>query len=313
MAANSNPYERWLGIPPTEQPPSHYRLLGLKQFESDPDVIRSAADRVMDGLQELSDGEHDDERQRLLAEVAAARGCLLQAGEKEAYDAALRQKTAKRPAAGKAKPADGKGNQPPAFLIGRPVPLPKKRGAEAERQTESDVDEPDTSDVAEAPSPSPVFVDVAPRGRGRPKIPGKDNRRARQKDNLVPIVAWTAGGCVLLLIVVGVILGTTGVDDGSSQTPRPAGASQGGHANPSGSSSGPRNPDPRGPYGGRSLGDLLEENPGGGTTFGDGSPGGFPDPGPGRSEGGIEPLRVGPAAGSDDAAPSVIDAVPGGE
>src|SRR5687768_18381170 len=39
-----DPYHKWLAIPPEEQPPHHYRLLGIKLFESDPDVIESAAD-----------------------------------------------------------------------------------------------------------------------------------------------------------------------------------------------------------------------------------------------------------------------------
>ena len=34
-----DPYHKWLGIPPKDQPPNHYRLLGVDLFESDPDVI----------------------------------------------------------------------------------------------------------------------------------------------------------------------------------------------------------------------------------------------------------------------------------
>ncbi len=34
---------RWLGVPPAEQPPDHYRLLGLTRFEADPTVIGAAA------------------------------------------------------------------------------------------------------------------------------------------------------------------------------------------------------------------------------------------------------------------------------
>lgn len=30
-----DPYEQWLGIPPSEQPPDHYRFLGLSLFEAD--------------------------------------------------------------------------------------------------------------------------------------------------------------------------------------------------------------------------------------------------------------------------------------
>jgi len=47
LMAAFDPYRKWLGIPPEEQPPDHYRLLGIARFESDPDVISNAADRQM--------------------------------------------------------------------------------------------------------------------------------------------------------------------------------------------------------------------------------------------------------------------------
>ena len=34
MAAAFDPYHRWLGISRNDQPPNHYRLLGLEMFES---------------------------------------------------------------------------------------------------------------------------------------------------------------------------------------------------------------------------------------------------------------------------------------
>ena len=40
-----DPYLNWLGIPPHEQPPNFYRLLGVVLFESNPEVIQQAADR----------------------------------------------------------------------------------------------------------------------------------------------------------------------------------------------------------------------------------------------------------------------------
>ena len=47
MSDEFDPYLKWLGIPPKFQPPTHYRLLGLEAFESDPDAIENAADRQM--------------------------------------------------------------------------------------------------------------------------------------------------------------------------------------------------------------------------------------------------------------------------
>jgi hypothetical protein len=42
MADDFDPYQKWLGIPPQEQPPSFYRLLTLKPLESDLEVISKA-------------------------------------------------------------------------------------------------------------------------------------------------------------------------------------------------------------------------------------------------------------------------------
>jgi hypothetical protein len=42
-----DPYHIWLGIPPDEQPPHHYRLLGIRIFEDNVEVIAHAADQRM--------------------------------------------------------------------------------------------------------------------------------------------------------------------------------------------------------------------------------------------------------------------------
>jgi len=80
---------KWLGIPPAEQPPNHYRLLGIALFESDPDVIDNAADARMALLRSMATGQHAEESQRLLNEVAAAKLCLLKPERKAVYDAGL--------------------------------------------------------------------------------------------------------------------------------------------------------------------------------------------------------------------------------
>lgn len=86
-----DPYHRWLGIPPEDQPPNHYRLLGLVQYESDPEVIENAANQRMAHLRSFQAGRNASESQRLLNEVAAARICLLNVEKKAAYDEGLRQ------------------------------------------------------------------------------------------------------------------------------------------------------------------------------------------------------------------------------
>lgn len=90
-----DPYSRWLGIPPEEQPPTHYRLLGLKAFEDDPNVIRAAAERQLRRIRTFLVGSHLEHCQRLLKEIAAAQACLLDADQKKTYDATLRSQADK--------------------------------------------------------------------------------------------------------------------------------------------------------------------------------------------------------------------------
>jgi hypothetical protein len=86
-----DPYHKWLGIPPKDQPPSYYRLLGVDLFESDPDVIVSATDQRMAHVRSFQTGRNSALSQRILNELAAAKVCLLDANKKAAYDSMLRQ------------------------------------------------------------------------------------------------------------------------------------------------------------------------------------------------------------------------------
>jgi hypothetical protein len=97
VAENFDAYHRWLGIPAKDQPPHHYRLLALEPFESDLDVIESAADRQMGHLRTYQTGKNAALSQKLLNEVAAAKICLLNAAKKAAYDAELRERWATSP------------------------------------------------------------------------------------------------------------------------------------------------------------------------------------------------------------------------
>ena len=85
-----DPYYKWLGIPPEEQPPTYYRLLGITQCESDADVIDGAAERQTVYLRTFQTGPDAELAERLLNEVAAARVCLLRPASKAEYDASLR-------------------------------------------------------------------------------------------------------------------------------------------------------------------------------------------------------------------------------
>jgi hypothetical protein len=90
MSAEFDPYYKWLAIPPRDQPPNHYRLLGVETFESDTDVIANAADQRMAHLRVFKTGDHVADAQRLLNEIASARTCLLNPDRKHDYDEGLR-------------------------------------------------------------------------------------------------------------------------------------------------------------------------------------------------------------------------------
>ncbi len=76
-AGDFDPYYQWLGIPPKEQPPHFYRLLGIRLFEHDLNVIEAAADRQMLFLRTYQAGRHAALSQQLLNEVATAKLCLM--------------------------------------------------------------------------------------------------------------------------------------------------------------------------------------------------------------------------------------------
>ena len=99
MTAPFDPYHKWLGIPPQEQPPNHYRLLGIAVFESDADVIANAADGRMVQLKSYQSGKHSAHSQRLLNEIATAKVCLLSAAKKAEYDSQLRKQSSAKAAA----------------------------------------------------------------------------------------------------------------------------------------------------------------------------------------------------------------------
>ena len=86
-----DPYHKWLGISPKDQPPHYYRLLAIDLFESDADVISAAADKQMAFIRSFQTGKNSQLSQKILNEIASARVCLLNAAKKAEYDDALRR------------------------------------------------------------------------------------------------------------------------------------------------------------------------------------------------------------------------------
>ncbi|MCE9557029.1 MAG: SUMF1/EgtB/PvdO family nonheme iron enzyme [Planctomycetes bacterium] len=94
MSEHFDPYFKWLAIPPEEQPPNHYRLLGVPLFMSDADVISHAADQRMAHMRSFQTGQQGAASQRLLTEISVARACLLDLEKKAEYDTELRRQVA---------------------------------------------------------------------------------------------------------------------------------------------------------------------------------------------------------------------------
>ena len=93
MSGTFDPYYSWLSIPPEEQPPNHYRLLGVKFLESNADVIENAADRQMAHVRSHQAGKHSAASQKVLNELSAARICLLSPERKAAYDRLFKRRS----------------------------------------------------------------------------------------------------------------------------------------------------------------------------------------------------------------------------
>ncbi len=99
MKNEFDPYRKWLGIPPSEQPANHYRILGIGLFESDKDVISNAADRQMAHVRTFQTSKYSEMSQTILNELSAARVTLLDDAKRAAYDEKLREELSKNEAA----------------------------------------------------------------------------------------------------------------------------------------------------------------------------------------------------------------------
>jgi hypothetical protein len=84
-----DPYQQWLGISPEEQPPNHYRLLGIQLFENDGQVIRSATERQVAQVGQFARQQPPHVAAKIVEELTTARDCLLSPEKKAGYDAQL--------------------------------------------------------------------------------------------------------------------------------------------------------------------------------------------------------------------------------
>ncbi len=221
-----DPYRLWLGIPPEDQPPHHYRLLGLTAFESDADVIAGAVDRQIRHVSLKQTGEWVESARKLLGELKLAETILLNSSRKAAYDQSLRAKLARsQPTAA----------TPPVAVITQPI-------APAAQPATANVPRSAAAQPVNA-EPIPVqsvnfLADLTPvrETSGRARRGGKRDSKRRQLPIWArPAVLLGAGACLVVLGGVGYWLSGSGQNSTSSvarsnDTPGPSTGSP--HDNP---------------------------------------------------------------------------------
>lgn len=89
MSSEIDPYRDWLGIKSAHRPPNHYELLDLKTFESDRERIENAVMIEMAKVLRHENGPHAALATQIGRELEEAVRCLLDPGDKAAYDAEL--------------------------------------------------------------------------------------------------------------------------------------------------------------------------------------------------------------------------------
>jgi hypothetical protein len=218
MAEPFDPYRKWLGIPPQEQPPNHYRLLGIGLFEHDPDVIENAANRQMSHIRTFQGGKNAAHSQRILSELSAAKLCLLSPDRKTKYDAELRA----RQSADKTVAAVPVAAVPVAALpveampVGVPVgaPLPPGSLGRDERWRTDEVPEAPLAPPP-VPIPMPVGTAVAPlpvvRGRSANAILARRKKNQYAVVTIVALAVLMVAGVVATVLIGPKLLDPTGV------------------------------------------------------------------------------------------------------
>ncbi len=181
MTEPFDPYRIWLGIPADQQPPNHYQLLGVVEFEADPDVLENAADRQMAHIRTFQSGTHSEDSQRILNEITQAKLCLLKPDSRAAYEAKLRsQKPASVKATGEVAipvstaPRAHPGMAPMVAPTARPVAVGQERASPvrpAEQAIKVTVDDPTAQLPGVAAPNAKTVTRRARRGRGNAGTP----------------------------------------------------------------------------------------------------------------------------------------------
>jgi hypothetical protein len=223
-----DPYRKWLGIPPEEQPPNHYRLLGIAVFEDDPDVIQSAADRQMAHVRTFQTGKRSALSQAILNELSAARLCLLDPQRKLEYDEELRAAVGSPTSAASPLPSTPPSTQPaPVPPAPRPVPTPglPLAGARPLPTQAFAVSPVAVAPVASAAPTAPAQVRSRPTAEPGPVLGAAVAQSVRRRRaSQAPLVGAVAaiGLAGLLVLVVMQFLGDSSEPSDEARSSRPS-------------------------------------------------------------------------------------------
>ena len=185
MSESFDPYHKWLGVSPKDQPPNHYRLLGIDLFEDDADVIADAAEQRMVHVRTYQLGRHSELSHKILNELAVAKVCLLKPATKLAYDAELR---AALGAGGQDLQAQPVGHAPPVALEKLDFPAPARAPAVP----------PLLDTFSEMAAPSTTIR--ARQRRGKKKRRQKHSAMLIVQFILTGVIGLAAGGFILFLV-----------------------------------------------------------------------------------------------------------------
>ena len=197
--ASFDPYQKWLGISAAQQPPNHYCLLGLANFESDEKVIEDACAQRIAKLQDLSHGENVELAQKLLNDVARAKLCLTTKADKFKYDLGLRKSLS---GANKPKP------------VAAPQPATAHQVAPAAAAATPLAPSQPTAPVVNAAPHSPAPARPATKQKTKPV--GTAKKKSKPKGSSAMGMAIGGLAALALTLIGGVILYASGVFDGPS-------------------------------------------------------------------------------------------------
>ncbi len=184
MAPTFDPYQEWLGVPPSQQPADHYRLLDIPRFESDASKIRAAADQRMQYVRTFQTGRRARESQTLLNVLAEAKTCLLNPSSKATYDASLKRGAA----------------PPPVVPMSRPAPLSSQANDSAGDGLRLPMSGPAVADDTPAPPPPPRKKKSKSKSTAEVTPQEKESRG-------FPATLIAGAALLLLLALCGVVIG----------------------------------------------------------------------------------------------------------